>query len=154
MEDERQLSEIEQMQCDVNRLQEMIDDFKCGEKVDLKLLVLEFQNLLKRARDFPETDDDTDSTRKTRQAKNLVESLEMLKTQMTSIQRNTDVGRANTVRDRLRKKLEDKKARKELEEKRAMEKQPKMKGPNVELVNEVLSTSRGKMKGPDLSQIM
>jgi len=153
---------------DVNRLQEMVEDYKYGEKVDLKLLVSEFQNLLKNAKNLPQTDEENDSARKSRQAKNLIESLETLKTDMTNIHRNTDVGRANTIRDRLRKKLDEKKARKELEQKRANEKLPKMKGPDITRVNEVLSSSVSstsfntpstslntpKMKGPDLSQIV
>lgn len=126
------MEKLEQIQNDIYRLQDAVDDYKTGEKVDLRNLTSEFQNILKFVKNMSLEDLENlaqNSSRKSKAIENVKESLEYLKQDFSHIQRNTDAGRANKIRDRLRKKLEDKKLK------------------NAE------SSKQTKMKGPDLSSL-
>ncbi len=112
---------MEDIRDQVDYLEDIIDKYKSGSErnLDIKNIVAEFQSLLSSVNKV--SDEDINNPREKMDMQKLLESVKNLKNDVQHIQQNSDSGKANTVRERLRKKLADKKA-----------KSGKMKGPDIE----------------------
>lgn len=120
--DSSELTKLYKISDDVDYLQDMIEKMRMGERnIDFKNLVQEFQRLASSMNKLSKNDDDR-TPKENKEAKKILESIHELQEDIKKIERTTDSGRANSVRERLKKKLED---RKKLI--------PKMKEPKIEL---------------------